>query len=262
LSLEVDGGDVEVEGSDQPRFEIAVLREVTRASEAEAAAALTNHHVTIERVGNRIHVHARRVNVQTGWWKTLFGQQPALNVRFQIRVPTRFNAKLGTAGGDIRVSKLQGGADLNTGGGDLRLDGVEGSVRAQTSGGDIRLAGSSGSLDLHTSGGQIEVKKFSGSWIRAETSGGNILAELAASPREDCSLRAGGGSVRVALAADMHARIDASARGGDVSSDVPVQSEGERGDGVLKGTINGGGATVLLRSSGGDIHLAKLKQEP
>jgi hypothetical protein len=49
--------------------------------------------------------------------------------------------------------------------------------------------------------------------------------------------------------------IDASASGGRVSSDLPVTVKGTISKTSLRGTLNGGGAVLKLRSSGGGVSL-------
>jgi hypothetical protein len=49
--------------------------------------------------------------------------------------------------------------------------------------------------------------------------------------------------------------IDASASGGSVNSDVPVTIQGKIESHSLRGDMNGGGAVLRLRSSGGGVRI-------
>ena len=52
--------------------------------------------------------------------------------------------------------------------------------------------------------------------------------------------------------------LDAATSGGGVTSDLPVTVSGKIARDHLKGPVNGGGKPVVLRSSGGSIHVKKL----
>ena len=56
-------------------------------------------------------------------------------VKFQITVPPRYNLDVETQGGDITVeAPLEGEAKLTTAGGDVRTSDVTGAVRIETAG--------------------------------------------------------------------------------------------------------------------------------
>ena len=51
--------------------------------------------------------------------------------------------------------------------------------------------------------------------------------------------------------------LDAETSGGGVTCDLPVTVQGKMEHDHLKGQVNGGGPLVVLRSSGGGIHVRK-----
>jgi hypothetical protein len=63
--------------------------------------------------------------------------------------------------------------------------------------------------------------------------------------------------VTVVVPGDAAFDLDASTSAGRVSSDVPVTVVGKVARDRLKGTVNGGGKSLVLRSSAGSIHLKK-----
>ena len=211
---------------------------------------------------------------------------------FVVTVPERYNVNLKTSGGDIRVGNLQGQANVRTSGGGIQLGKVGGQVVADTSGGDVSLEGSRSNVDLHTSGGGIRVGDVNGSvtaktsggsieirraagdllartsgggitigeadgTVDAQSSGGSIKAQLAQQPRADSRLSTSGGGITVSIAPNVSVDLDAHTSGGDVDTDVPVTLLGRQDDSSLQGKINGGGPKLLLRSSGGSIHIKR-----
>src|SRR5438445_2494234 len=211
---------------------------------------------------------------------------------FVVTVPARYNVNLKTSGGDIRVGNLQGQANVRTSGGGIQLGNVGGQVVAHTSGGDVALESSSANVDLYTSGGGIRIGDVNGS-VTAKTSGGSIeirraagdllartsgggitigeadgtvdarssggwiQAQLGHQPRADSRLSTSGGGITISIAPNVSVDLDAHTSGGDVDTDVPVTLLGKQDESSLQGKINSGGPKLLLRSSGGNIHIKR-----
>lgn len=78
-----------------------------------------------------------------------------------------------TAGGAIRVGDIKGDANLETSGGEIVTGAVAGALKAETAGGDVVVGGATGQITARTAGGQIQIGP-SGGAVRAETAGGSI----------------------------------------------------------------------------------------
>jgi DUF4097 and DUF4098 domain-containing protein YvlB len=214
-------------------------------------------------------------------------------VQFTIHVPRQTSVTVKTSGGSVEVNDLAGHARVRSSGGGLRAQGVDGTVEAQTSGGPIRLRRIGGNVRADTSGGGIEIAEVKGT-VRAETSGGGIeILQAAGDVYADTSgggirvdaaegrvdarssggpvsvsfaagnsrggdLSSSGGSVRAEIDPRVAVSIDASSSGGRVSSEVPVGGRDERSRRSMRGDINGGGALLRLRSSGGGVRITGL----
>lgn len=167
-------------------------------------------------------------------------------------------AELKTSGGSIEVVNVAGDVQARTSGGNLRFGAVQGSIWGKTSGGSIKVAKCSGGADVQTSGGNIILQNVGGS-VNAKTSGGNIHAFMITQPDSDCSLHTSGGGITTILIPDIAVDVEAETSGGHVSTDFVVESviQGKVAKNRLKGSINGGGPLLKLRTSGGNIHLQK-----
>ena len=208
-----------------------------------------------------------------------------------IATPTDFNAEL-TSGGSVQVMNLSGALGATTSGGSVRIDNVEGAIVARTSGGSIRHAGTSATMDAKTSGGSIAIEDIQGVvraqtsggriaighaggavWaktsggsiaiesaldaIEARTSGGGIKAAFHGQPQGDSELTTSGGSIAVHLGPETGFDMDARASGGRVRVEgLPIEVEGDIDKHSLQGRINGGGAALTARTSGGSIVVA------
>ena len=227
-----------------------------------------------------------------GWLKGFWNSDWNDNTHFVVHVPSQTTVSLNTSGGSIDASRLTGRLGMRTSGGSLRVESVAGDVDGRTSGGSIRMRDVRGNVTTSTSGGSIDIVDVRGS-LRATTSGGGIdietvSGELYASTsgggvdirgaggrveahssggpvtvwfapgnNRGGELTTSGGGVRTEIDPSVALTIDASSSGGSVSSDVPVTVQGRIDRNSLRGDLNGGGAVLRLRSSGGGVRISR-----
>ncbi len=289
LVVDVDFGTIEVATNSTSQVTVDVWRKITRSKKADEEAFLREHPVKISQEGDTVTVKCRSQNK----WSWSMGWRNRNEAKYTVRVPAQFSARLntsgggiavsdvvgdvkaGTSGGGLRFARVHGPLNGNTSGGGIDVAGCEGDIRISTSGGGIEVAGGSGSLNGHTSGGGVSVKDFAGAAtvgtsgggltlenikgaLSGSTSGGHVSAVLVAPLPGNVSLSTSGGRVTIKVPETAAFNLDASTSGGGVKCDVPVTVQGKLEHNRIKGTVNGGGETVTLRSSGGGIHVTKL----
>ena len=76
----------------------------------------------------------------------------------------------------------------------------------------------------------------------------------------DVRLETSGGSITVVTPANAALTIDAETSAGSVRSDLPITRNNTESD-SLKGTMNGGGTKLVLRSSAGSIEIVSADKE-
>ena len=191
-----------------------------------------------------------------------------------------------TGGGSVSIDGSKGPVDARTGGGSISIEGAEGPVKAETGGGGISVEGSGGpvvaktgggSISVDGSGGPVVVKTGGGSisieeargYIEAKTGGGSITADLVLDDPEvdtHCALETGSGDITIRLPAELQATIDAELRlkrpkrTYTITSDFPLEIEGDPDSSdrlTARGTINGGGHLIRLRTTNGDVRIEK-----
>ena len=217
-----------------------------------------------------------------------------MDARYTVRVRRNFNSELRTAGGAIIGSELTGTMSADTSGGKLKFTHLKGPTGATTSGGSIELNGCEGAVKVDTSGGRIESIDGSGT-LEARTSGGatwcgisaatprwrqwrparlreyqrqNIRADLgridyrafAIARPGGCESRNIGGQHRSAVPPDAGLNVEAETNSGQVTSELPFVGIRTDRD-SMKGQINGGGKSLLLRSGAGSISIKPAGSE-
>jgi len=159
---------------------------------------------------------------------------------------------LSSSGGAVEVRLVQGAVRLDSSGGGVQAESVEGTVYADTSGGSVTLKTVSGDIEASSSGGGVDIQGAGGR-VKAGSSGGPVRVLFAAGNSKGGDLDSSGGGVVATLDSAAGLDVDASSSGGSVDCDLPVTIQGRAQRTSLHGKLNGGGAVLRLRSSGGGI---------
>jgi DUF4097 and DUF4098 domain-containing protein YvlB len=257
--LEAEGGSVSLYGSNESGAEIVITSDRDDLNDI--------FEFSFEENPGLVRVRSQRRN-HWSWFDSF-------SLHYDVRVPKNTVLEIRTSGGRIEVGSIGRDADLRTSGGSITVSGlngrllahtsggpiqvkeIEGNAELQTSGGGIDATSVDGSLFAHTSGGPIHLERITGR-IDAHTSGGGITAVLSKNNFHGGAISSSGGSISVAVDPAANLEINASTSGGSVRSDLPIRVTGEISRHSLHGTLNSGGATLDVHTSGGSIHLAAL----
>jgi DUF4097 and DUF4098 domain-containing protein YvlB len=292
IIVDVDFGTIDVSAGADDKVTVEAHRKIDSNNEAQEKEYLAAAPVTVTQEGNTVTIRARRSQKDRNMnWSGRCN----MDARYTVRVPKNFNAELRTAGGSIigsgltgtmsadtsggklKFTHLKGPTGATTSGGSIELNGCEGAVKVDTSGGRIESIDGSGSLEARTSGGSIVVRNFGGDTkvetsggrlafeningkITGRTSGGSITARLKSPVPGDVNLETSAGSIEVTVPPDAGLDVEAEASSGRVTSDLPfvgIRTDREQ----LKGKINGGGKSLVLRSGAGSISIKPASKE-
>ncbi len=173
-----------------------------------------------------------------------------------------------TGAGSIQVEKCFGNLRATSGGGNLYLGDVEGSVNAETQGGSVRLASATGPVQVTTGGGSVELYHLSRG-AQVETGAGPIVVEFTGNHTAgDSFLHTASGDVRVCFGAlqgmNVHAQSDMAAGQGFLTdfSGLNVTWQGGQFSPRsvwVEGAVNGGGPTLRIRTTIGQIALRRCQ---
>ena len=269
LRVDASFGSIEVSTASGNRVDVRVIREVRDRFEDDEQQIIGEHNVELSQSGNDVVVTTSVSDDARDRWNDEYNTTP-LSVRFEISVPRSYNVDLGTRGGNISVEDLDGEVRTETAGGNISLDGSSGTAEVRTSGGNITIGDVAGDVDAETAGGSIHIERAGGE-VRAETaggnitvdevggtidartSGGNVSANITQQPSSDCRLSTSAGTVTLTLSSGIGLDIDASTSIGGVSSDFDVDGSVSRN--AIRGSVNGGGPEMHLRTSAGRIRI-------
>ena len=217
LLVEISTGDVKVTYWEKDEVYIKIFGDEDTMEKMD---------FTLEGNEDQVKVIGEKKSSISSWFSNL-------DFEIEIKVPSRFNLDVNTAGGDIKCGGINGKAELNTSGGDIWADKFSGNLTASTSGGNIYLFCRDANIEAETSGGDIKL----------EFEGENMGIDLSTS----------GGDIEVKVPQDIRASIELSTSGGDVSCSLNMSNVKKSSGSRLIGDLNGGGEKLSAHTSGGDI---------
>ena len=220
VSLSNVNGSVTVNAWDQPRVRVVAVKTV-KADADVVAAALKELRVELQPRNGGLDVTTRypkRTDGISSIFDWLTGDHVDAQVKYELTVPRSMTLDLETVNGGIRVQDVNGKHEI------------------ETTNGRIELTRCAGSVDATTTNGGIEAELTTvakGQPLRFETTNGRIEV-----------------TVPQTLAVD----VDAATTNGAIKSDLPITTT--RFDkNSLKGTINGGGTSLHMRTTNGGISI-------
>jgi DUF4097 and DUF4098 domain-containing protein YvlB len=227
LRIETSDANIRVTTWDQNTIEAKVI--TTRYKIGEGGI-----HVDERQNGDSVELEVRypHHNFTVEW-----GQH---RVDVIIQMPREGKVNLRTGDGKIDINSFKGEMDLHSGDGSETLESVDGKLRAETGDGHIRASGRFDELDLKTGDGHLDVRAATGSSLNA-----------------GWRLETGDGSVSLEVPGDMGADVDLHTSDGHIDLDMPVTTEGKMRQNEIRGKLNGGGNSLMIRTGDGSIHLGK-----
>ena len=221
LLVEISTGDVKVTYWEKDEVYIKIFGDEDTMEKMD---------FTLEGNEDQVKVIGEKKSSISSWFSNL-------DLEIEIKVPSRFNLDVNTAGGDIKCGGITGKAELSTSGGDIWADKFSGNLTASTSGGDIFLFCRDANIIAETSGGDIKL----------DYEGENKGVDLSTS----------GGDIEIKLSKEFKAAVELSTSGGDVSCSLNMSNITKSSESHLIADLNGGGEKLLAHTSGGDISVTK-----
>lgn len=230
LHVETNDGHIAVSSWDRKEISVRVTTEGWRIAPGEVQ-------VVEQQSGNRVSIEVKVPRMHISW---------GLNhrtLRVDISMPREATLDLHSGDGHINVTNVRGDMRLVSGDGHITGDGLEGSVRAHSGDGRITLNGRFDLLDIDTGDGSIEASARPGSVISA----GN-----------GWRVHTGDGHVTLRLPSDFKAQLDAHTGDGSIHVEFPITVTGSIRKSEMRGSLNGGGAPLTIRTGDGSIRVERL----
>lgn len=278
-SLDKDGkviitnfsGNVDVKSWDQAQVKVNALK-VSEAKTLEKAKENIEK-VTIEltKTGNVLRIESKypehRVRRE---------DQLSVRVDYQIWIPDKASVKIKCLSGSVSVENIGGMLEGDVTSGNLMISKAAGDVDGKCMSGTIELRDVAGTVNLKGVSGNIIAEKIKGSF-EAETTSGNIKVrdvseaksvrikilsgninydgQILKDGKYEMEVMSGGIELRIPAASAFD--LEAETFSGHIESDFAVTVSGRISKNDLRGAVNGGGASVHLKTFSGSVRLFK-----
>ena len=213
-------GRITVSSWDQPRVRVVAEKKV-QGARSDVEEMLRALRVEMQPRDGGVVItthHPKRIDGAWSIFDWIAGNHENARVRYEVTVPRSMNLDISNTNGAIQLSGV---------------DGVH---------------------ELETTNGKIGVSRSGGS-VEASTTNGAIAVELlSVAPGKPMRLATTNGRIEVTVPPNAGVDVDASTTNGSIRSDLPVAAT-RAGRNALRGTINGGGTPLRIRTTNGGISI-------
>jgi putative adhesin len=158
-----------------------------------------------------------------------------------------------TGSGSILADAVAGSFSASSGSGSIDGTNVKGGITVKTGSGTVVVSQSGGGpVEASSGSGSIRLTGLRGS-LRASTSSGTLRVE--GEPTSDWRLSTSSGGVTIELAGQPAFALDAHSNSGRIDTNYPVTVTGRIDRRELRGSVNGGGPLLHVRTSSGGIRI-------
>ena len=163
------------------------------------------------------------------------------------------DVRASTGSGSVIADTVAGSFSANSGSGSIDGTSVKGGITVKTGSGTVVVSQSgAGPVEASSGSGSIRLTGLHGG-LRASTSSGTLRVE--GEPTSDWRLSSSSGSVTIELAGQPAFALDAHSNSGRIDTSYPVTVTGTIGRRELRGSVNGGGPVLHVRTSSGGIRI-------
>jgi len=218
ISLDNTNGAVIVRAAADNRVHIHAVKHVESFHSDTLRTAMNDLRIEVKPEGGGLKILTKYPKQSEGFLSWLAGDNANASVSYTLDVPRESNLDVETVNGHIEVADV------------------------------------AGSMKLDTTNGRIEVARCRGA-IDAETTNGGIHAELlSVAGGRPMHFETTNGRISVRVPRNLAASIDAATTNGGISTELPVASTSTHRH-SLRGTMNGGGPELKLRTTNGPIEI-------
>jgi DUF4097 and DUF4098 domain-containing protein YvlB len=224
--ISVPAGSVEIEQGAEDRVAV-VLEPMRGIGSHRAEELLAESDVAFDSGKLRVHVperHFRQVDVRCV--VRIPEHSPVVTKTASADVASRvvLASYDGTsASGDIALSSVDRGVVVKTASGNLTCDEVGGSLRVKSASGDVSVRHAGGEVDVGVASGDVDLGDAAAS-VKVRSASGDVRIGKAASGR--VRVETASGDVTIGVAPGAGAYLDVTSVSGDVTSELPFESEG------------------------------------
>ena len=179
----------------------------------------------------------------------------SIGANMKVYIPKNVSIQANSSNGNIELGKgLSGDIDFNSSNGKISVDVLDGEFRIRTSNGSIHMINSKGPGIAETSNGKINfIASQAVGNLSLITSNGSINADLTELTGDKYLFRTSNSHVTIRISEGAGFTLNGKTSNGEITTDYILQEDGK----TIFGTVNGGGPSIDIQTSNGNITLQK-----
>jgi DUF4097 and DUF4098 domain-containing protein YvlB len=133
---------------------------------------------------SKVDFEETSAGVRVSSYRTGHSRNHSTDMRFEIKVPKKFDIEIESSGGGISIANVEGTMRGRTMGGRLDLTKLKGYVDLKTMGGEINVTNSDLDGEVKTNGGRVLIQDVTGD-LRGSSLGGQMIRKNVTNRRGD-----------------------------------------------------------------------------
>jgi DUF4097 and DUF4098 domain-containing protein YvlB len=236
VAVENYKGTIHLTGADTNQISVTVDKKF-EGSDSDRKWWMTNTQVNFSNDAGRVRVDVQYPKNSCAWNCDDHSNYSA-EVDLTIQVPRRTNLELNGYKPDIHISA------------------VEGDIHIKSYKSPIEIASTTGSVDIHTYKETVRLSDVSiRNSLRLQMEKGDVQID-AKTLGEEANIETYKGNIVLRIPRNTGLNVDYSgSRRSNLHSELPITSETGFGSGDVRGTINGGGTRLHLRTYRGSVSI-------
>ena len=259
VSVKNVAGRILVHAGEEAQVKMMATKSVRALREKEAEEFLERIEIDVTAREDRLEIVTRYP--VSSWWSGLKSFSYSTGVDYELWVPQGAAVRTESISGDIRIEERYNCVQAHTVSGDIELTSIWGDIDVETTSGDIHTENTKGTIIVRSISGDIKILGAKGAARTMKTVSGDIFVELEEIDEAalQMNLKSISGDIEFFLPPDVQADIDVGTISGKISTDFEITIRGTVGiERELQATIGGGGVSIELKTTSGDITLKKL----
>jgi DUF4097 and DUF4098 domain-containing protein YvlB len=251
-------GDVLVEKHDKSEIIFKFKKEMRGKKSKRNLDYFEKIYPELSHSGNTLSIeikHPKRSSNIFRWFSN-----PRIKISSSLFVPKNTDLKVKVVDGDVDVSDLKGELGVTSVDGDLELSGCQGELSLEATDGDIDALDCAGSIMAHTVDGDVKISgTFSVFDFKSVDGDCNITLEKGSLLKDDCSLRAVDGDIRLAFSEGFDFKLNARTNDGRINiDDIEFHHVIKRKKNRFQAEKGESRYTIEIKTTDGDIRLKEV----
>jgi hypothetical protein len=263
-------GSIEVRTWDRAEVKIDALKTSRTDSEKQAKENFRNAEIVVTEEG-------KILRIKTEYAKRYFrGRNKNCSIEFKLTIPSGADADVNSTSGSVDIQNIGGSLKTDVTSGKTTIHGVGGPAKIKSTSGKVEITDAKNGVDCYVVSGSLIVKGVVGD-LDLETVSGKVelsdasdakvikVKVLSGTIRYDGELRSDGrykmnthsGNIYLTIPSNSAFDFDGQTFSGKIESEFDILVSGTISKKRIRGTVNGGGSQLELKTFSGNVYLKK-----